>query len=110
MILGIQIIGVMFALFMTYLTFLYYKRGDYHFRDFGLWMFVWLSFICVVLSPSSFGGLLSPLEVSRLMDLFTILSFIVVFGIVFSLHLTTRRNEEKINKVVREIALDGDKK
>ena len=110
MIFGIQIIGVIFALFMTYLTFLYYKRGNYHLRDFGVWMFVWLSFICVVLSPTSFGGLLNPLKVSRLMDLFTILSFMIVFGIVFSLYLTTRRNEEKINKVVREVALSRDKK
>lgn len=109
MIVGIQIIGIIFALFMIYLTFLYYKRGNYHFRDFGVWMFIWLSFMGIVLFPTSFGGLLNPLKVERLMDLFTILSFMTVFGVIFFLYLTTRKNEEKIKKVVREIALKGGK-
>jgi len=109
MIMGIQIIGIIFALFMIYLTFLYYKRGNYRFRDFGIWMFIWLSFMGVVLFPTSFGGLLNPLKVERLMDLFTILSFMTVFGVIFFLYLTTRKNEEKIKKVIRGIALKGGK-
>ncbi|OYT27579.1 MAG: hypothetical protein B6U97_01155 [Candidatus Altiarchaeales archaeon ex4484_96] len=106
MILGIQIVGFVFSLFMSYLTFLYYRRGDYRFRDFGVWMVIWTIFTYVVLAPNSFGELLKPLKVSRLMDLFTIISFIAVLGIVFYLYLITRRNEDKINRIVREIALN----
>ncbi len=105
MIVGIQIIGVIFGLFMIYLTFLYYRRGNYHIYDFGIWMFIWITFICVVLSPNSFGGLLNPLKIGRLMDLFTIISFMTLFGIIFFLYIITRKNEEKINKIVRQIAL-----
>lgn len=109
MIRGIQLIGLIFALFMTYLTFLYYRRGNYRFWDFGIWMFIWLGFMGVVLSPDSFGSLLNPLKIGRLMDLFMILSFMTVFGVVFFLYLTTRKNEERIKKLVREIALKGGK-
>jgi hypothetical protein len=110
MIMGIQVFGIIFALFMVYLTFLYYKRGNYSTLDFGVWMFIWLSFMGVVLSPNSFGGLLSPLKVYRLMDLFTILSFITVFSLVFFLYLKARKNEERVRKIVREIALGGGKR
>jgi hypothetical protein len=106
---GIQMVGLIFALFMMYLTFLYHKRGNYRRVDFGVWMIIWLSFTAVVMFPEPLDALLNPLKVVRLLDLFTIFALMAVFCMLFFLHLTNRRNEEKINRIVRKLALEGGK-
>lgn len=105
MFVGIQILGILFGLFMLYITYLYYKRGDYGFRDFMIWTGTWISFLFGISFPEFLEGLLEPLTVSSIMDLFTIASFMLLVALMFFVYDKTRKNEKNLNKLVREIAL-----
>lgn len=106
MITGIQIIEILFAVAMLYLVFLNYKKGDYSKKDFILWMLIFTSFLYAALFPKSFEHLLQPLHVGRALDLVTILGFMVIFGILFIVYNVSRKNQRKIEAIVRKLALE----
>ncbi len=45
MLLGIQIAGILFALFMLYITFLHRKRDEFTVNEAGFWTLMWVCFI-----------------------------------------------------------------
>ena len=107
MITGIQILGVFFALGMSYLTFLFYKRGDYPRKDFIFWMFIWIGFLFLLFFPESARHLSRPLGVISVMNLFMVLAFMLTFALLLYQHDTMRKNEKKLRTVVREMALNN---
>ena len=40
-VLGVQILGILFALFMIYVTFLYRRRNEFSTQESLFWFFVW---------------------------------------------------------------------
>ena len=106
MLTGIQIIGILFGIFMLYLSFLYYKRKDFLPRDFVTWFIIWISFLAVISLPDTFRLLLQPLYIERLMDLITIAAFIVMFGLIFIAYKISRQNQRKLEEIVRKLALE----
>ena len=69
MVLGIQVAGFLFGLFMIYYSFINYKRKEFTVKEFGFWLFVWILFIIVALFPYildpivKFGGFFRALDV-----------------------------------------------
>jgi len=63
MILGIQILGIVFSLIMIYLTFLYYKRKYYSKASLLLWTAVWLGALILVLFPQTIYGIMETLRI-----------------------------------------------
>ncbi|MCK4736640.1 MAG: DUF2304 domain-containing protein [Methanophagales archaeon] len=110
MMIGIQILGVIFALGMSYMTFLFYKRRDYPRKDFIFWMIIWLGFLVLVMFPTLAETLLKPLSVSNVMVLFTIFGFMLTFALLFYQHDVMRKNEKKLRTIVREMALNNSKR
>jgi hypothetical protein len=102
---GIQIIGILFGIFMLYLTFLYYKRRDFYARDFAIWFIIWGGFLAVISFPDLFRLFLQPLYVYRLMDLITIVAFIVMFLVLFVSYRTSKQNEKRLKEIVRKLAI-----
>ena len=51
MVLGIQIAGFLFGLFMIYYSFLNYKRREFTVKEFSFWLILWIGFIIVTLFP-----------------------------------------------------------
>ena len=49
MVLGIQIAGILFGLFMVYYSFLNYKRKEFSIREFSYWLVLWMFFIVIAL-------------------------------------------------------------
>jgi len=105
MLMGIQLIGIAFGLFMAYLTYLYYKRKNLSFNDLAIWMAIWAGFVFVTIFPEALEGFVKPLMFYRLLDLLMVVSFMVLFVLIFLMYSTNRKNEQKINRIVREIAL-----
>ncbi len=110
MIAGIQILGAVFGLAMSYFTFLFYRRGDYPKTDFVFWMIIWIIFLGLVLFPEAARYFLNPLGVMDLMNLFMITAFMATFALLFYQHDFMRKNEKKIRAIVREEALNNPKK
>jgi len=105
MILGIQVLGVLFCLFMLYLTFLHRKRNEFNFKEGIFWLFFWILFLMVTLWPGILDPIVRTLSLSRTMDFFIIIGFMFLIGIMFYIYTITRKNQKKIDKIVRDIAL-----
>lgn len=110
MILGIQILGVLFALFMIYLTFLHQKRKEFSLQEYLFWMFIWIVFLFLVIFPTSLDFFVKGvLNLRRRMDFFIIAGFIFVIGVVFHIYITVRKTKNKVEKMVRKIAVEKKK-
>lgn len=105
MIFGIQILGLLFGLIMVYFTFLYYKRKEYDKFSFLLWILIWLFYIFMVMIPAVLYSFMELLKVERTVDFFVIGGFFIFSIIVFYLYVVTKRNERRIENLVRNFAL-----
>jgi len=110
MIVGIQAVGILFALVMMYLTFLYYKRSNYSTRSFVLWICIWAAFVILTVFPQTLYGLMEELSIQRTVDLFIIGGFMLFAVIIFYLFSTIKYLEARIEQVVRKVALENPKR
>lgn len=107
MVSGIQIVGAIFGLLVSYFTFLHWKRREFTFREFLGWEAIWVGFIAATLFPNSFSIFLGNLGVLRLLDLFSIIGFILVLSITFYTYVGLDRLRKKLEKAIRDLALSG---
>ncbi len=107
MIYGLQMVGMLFALIMLYLTFLYYKRDSYGGRSFFIWFCVWLFFLFMVMFPTTIYGIMETLNIKRTVDFFVIGGFLFFSVIIFHLYVAVKNTQKKVEMVVRRVALDS---
>ncbi len=105
MVSGIQIIGIIFGLVLSYFTFLHYKRGEFTIREFIGWEGLWVAFVMVTLYPSKFLVYSTNLGATRAFDLFTLLGFTVVLTISFYTYVSLDRLRRQLEKAIRDVAL-----
>jgi len=106
MVLVIQIIGAVFGLFMFYLSFLYFKKKDFHLRDFLLWGVIWILFVSATLVPDTINKLTETFHIQGAMWFFTIVSIVFLTLVVFNVYRTVKKDHRKLQRVVRELALE----
>jgi len=107
MIVGIQIIGILFGLLMLYLVFIRIKRRDFTVKESIFWAFCWSFFIFISIWPTSLDIISwKILKLSRTMDLIIILGFIFLSGITFYMYTLFRQSQKQIDAIIRNIALD----
>jgi len=104
MVLGVQILGLLFGLFMIYYSFLHFKRKEFTLKEFIFWVFLWILFIYISLFPDSLDFIVSRLSLSRTMDFFIISGFMVLIALFFYTYTLVRSNQKKIEFIVRKIA------
>lgn len=102
---GIQIIALFFALFLSYFTFLSFKRHEFTVKEYLAWQLVWIMFAWVTLFPEQFALVAGDFGAVRPLDLFTVLGFIVVLGISFYTYVNVDRLGKKLEKTVRDLAM-----
>jgi len=100
MVMGLQIVGLIFGLSMLYLTFVYHKKDSYGEQDFRLWTIIWLCYLFAVTFPEKLLVIKNPLEIVSYMDLFTIVGFMLFSFLIFNSHRITRENQRKIDKLI----------
>ena len=106
MIYGLQIVGMLFALIMLYLTFLYYKRNAYSGKSFFIWFCVWLFFLLMVMFPKKIYGIMDTLSIQRTVDFFVIGGFLFFSVMIFHLYVVVKQTQKKVEMVVRRVALE----
>jgi hypothetical protein len=109
MITGIQVLGILFALGIIYLSYLFYRKKDFSAADFAVWAFIGLAVLVPVLFSESLMFLVEPLTFYRLFDLLTAGGFIILFAVVFRMYGIARKNERSIDGIVRALALREEK-
>jgi hypothetical protein len=108
MLLGLQLGGVLFAIFMLYLTFLHKKRNEFTTTESGFWTIIWLIFTFLVLFPHSLDFIIKGvLKFSRTMDFFIVAGFMFVIGSIFYTYTVLRRTQKKVETIVQKIAIDN---
>lgn len=103
---AIQMLGFIIGLSALYLTHLYYKRTNFTKKELVFWLIIWMAFMLVSLFPEIASPVTGYLKLQRSMDLIMIVAFVVLFGLAFQNYITTKRQEMKLEKLVREIALN----
>lgn len=104
-ILGVQIIAVLFAIFMLYVAFLHWKRKELNGVEIFFWTFLWLGFIVLTLFPGLLQSITKKLFFARIMDLLVISAFMILAFIGFQNYVANRKMEKKIEDLVRKEAL-----
>lgn len=105
MILGLQIIAVIFALVMVYLALLNYKRGELNGAEIFSWLVIWSFAIFVSVFPELLRTFAKTFLVTRVFDLMVVGGFIVVISMVAAAYVRTRRIEKKLEEFVRRDAI-----
>ena len=104
-ILGIQITGFLFGLFMIYYSFLNYKRKSFSSKEFSFWILLWSMFIIVVVFPVVLDPILKPLGIFRALDFLIMTGFLFLIAMVFYNYTLTKKTQRQVETVVRSIAV-----
>ena len=103
--LGIQIISISFALFMLYIAFLQFKRGNLNPKEFTFWLSIWTIFIFFALVPQIFTPILTRIFVARIMDIIMIGAFMILAYLGFQNHIGVKGLQKQIQDMVRKEAI-----
>ncbi len=110
MILGVQIIAIIFSLIMIYFAYLHYSRGELNGIEVLLWYIIWIVTIGIIIFPEFLQTFAKSIAIARVFDLMVIGGFVFVIPIVYLSYIKTKRMERKIEKIVREEALKNIKR
>lgn len=105
MIIGIQIIGLLFAFSMVYFSVLAYKRKELTRVEIYSWLALWGFAIVGIIFPEMFRKFSMTFLVTRVFDLMVVGGFIVVMTLVSISYLRVKRNEKKLEELVRKLSL-----
>lgn len=106
MVLGVQIVGVLFGVFLLYLTFLHRKKGEFSTREYAFWSLVWIVLIGVSIMPTALDFFVTRLlNIDRRLDFFIITGFLFLTGVVFHTYGIVRKNQQRIEDIVRKTAV-----
>lgn len=105
MILGLQVIAVIFSLIMIYFAYLHYRRGEINGFEISFWFMAWISAIFIALFPGVFRIFSATIAISRAFDLAMIGGFMLVIPLVYVAYIRTRRIEKKFEEFIRNESL-----
>ncbi len=102
----IQILSVIFGLFMLYTMRVHTQKKYYSKSEAYFWTALWICFIYIALFPQTFSGVIQRLQIARVFDLLVIIAFMIVTFLAFQNRVEVRDLSGKLEKVVREKALN----
>lgn len=101
MILGLQVIAIVFALIMIYFAYVHYKKGDINGTEILFWFAAWTGAVLIIIFPEVFSLFARTIAISRAFDLAVIGGFILVIPVVYLSYVKTRKLEKKLEDLVR---------
>lgn len=105
MIIGLQVVSIVFSLMMLYFAYLHYQRGEINGMEIFSWFLIWTVTIGIVIFPQVLQAFAQTFAISRVFDLMVVGGFILVITIAYKAYIKTRRLERKMEEFVRAEAL-----
>ncbi len=105
MIIGLQLVAIIFALVMIYVSYLNYSRGELSRTEILTWYIIWIVTIVFVFFPQLLSSFAQTFSISRVFDLLVIGGFILVISMVYKTYVSTRKLEKKMEELVRNDSL-----
>lgn len=102
---GIQILAILFVVWMTYFSYLHYRRREFSLFEFIFWQLMWVGLTVVVVLPKSVDFILKSFSISRTFDLVVIVGIVLLFGITFRNYVLLKRTERKVEEMTRQLAM-----
>ena len=102
MLAGVQILGILFALSMIYITYVYYKRKNYNLRSLVLWLAVWTGTLVLISVPQTVYGVMQALQIERTADFFVVAGFAFFSVIIFYMYIILKKTNQKLEDLVRQ--------
>jgi len=106
MIIGLQIIAILFSLSMIYFAVLNYKRREINRIELMGWMIVWIGTIIVVVFPELLRTFAKTFLITRVFDIMVVGAFMLVISMVANAYIRTKRIEKKLEDLVRKLSLN----
>ncbi len=101
---GIQLIVILVALLMTYVSYTAFRRAELRATELMLWTSIWIGLVLISLFPNLLRAVIAPLAVARLLDLVVIGGILLLGIIVFSLNRWLRRLDNRLESLVERLA------
>ncbi len=105
MILGLQLIAIIFSFSMIYLALLNFRRGEIDRAEFVSWTIIWTLTVLVVIFPGVLRTFAQRFFITRLFDMLVVGGFILVIFMVARTYVKSRKMEKKLEEYVRKEAL-----
>lgn len=105
MIIGLQIVAILFSFCMIYFAVLNYKRGELNGAEIAGWLAVWVGTIIIVIFPEILRTFAKTFLFARVFDMMVVGAFILVIAVASAAYIKTRRNEKKLEELVRKLSL-----
>ena len=102
----LQVLSVIFALFMLYIARIHHKKGHMETFEYALWAFIWVAFMFAAIFPQTFQGIAETLNISRVFDLLVIIGMMILTFLTFQNRIYFKRLEKKLENVIRKRAMD----
>lgn len=109
MIIGLQIIAILFALSMIYFAVHSYKRKELTYVEVFSWLIVWGCALIVIVFPEFLRKFASTFFVTRVFDLTVVGGFVLVITVVSTAYVRTKRLEKKLEDLVRRESMKRNK-
>ena len=104
--LSIQVFGLVFSVFMLYVSFLYYKKKEFTLTEWGFWTVFSVAFAAVSVFPQALDPVVATFNLSRKLDMFIILGFMFLIAATFYTYTVTRRTDRRMEEIVRNLAIE----
>ena len=105
MIIGLQILAILFSFSMIYFAVINFKKKDLSFTEITSWTILWIATIVIVVFPELLRKFSMTFLVTRVFDFMVIAGFVLVISLTGSAYMRVRRNEKKIEELVRQEAI-----
>lgn len=101
----IQVILILFFLFVIGSVIQRYRVGDLSWRAAAFWILFWIAAGVIVIEPNATFYVAHLVGVGRGADVVVYVALVIIFFILFQFILKLTRLERNLTKVVRELAL-----
>lgn len=105
MIIGLQLLAIVFALIMIYFAYLHFMRGELSKSEIISWWVVWTVTIVITIFPDLLRGFARTISITRVFDLMVVGGFILVIYLSYKSYIGTKKLEQKINEFIRKESL-----
>lgn len=105
MILGLQLIAIIFSLIMIYFAYLHFMRGELSTGEIVSWWVIWAATIIIIIFPDLLSGFARTISITRVFDLMVVGGFILVIYLSYKAYINTRSLQRKVDEFIRKESL-----
>lgn len=103
----LQALLLSFGLFMVYVVHIHFRKKQLSRLEYALWLIIWMCFIAASFWPSLLSGVAQRLHIARVFDLLVLVALMIIMILSFHNRLAYTQLRQKVERMVRERALEA---